>query len=479
MTTIKQPFSRYKPIIDDWEAFQDFIKRPLSTTIWANPLKTTPEKLSQLLTESNIPHEPISWHQGGFRLPSEFKPGLRWEYLAGLYHVQEEVSMLPVRFMQIQPGERVLDMCAAPGNKTAQIAIALNNRGTVVANDRNPGRMRAARQTFNRLGLVNISTTVTDGSNYSKHAGLFDKVLVDAPCSCEGTCRKSPSSPIRPIKSSKLVGTQRALLRKGIQLCKPGGRIVYATCTFAPEENEMVVDALLRELGDGVRLLPVQPPPEFTTSSGLTSWGDDKFDPSLKNALRIWPHQNDTGGFFVAVLEKVGQKETAVSTNEPPFDVEQEREPWLTILADRFDLNPALFEDAHIFRGSKKKIYLVNDDHQPPQKPVPDAVGIHFMRVDGRFPKLTTGAAMLFAPHATRNIVELTAQQMVDFIARRELTLPAAQLQNCTGNGYVMLRFAGSWLGQGTLYMDKDGSGGGRVESLFPKAWSRNLPHLR
>jgi len=481
------PFSRYQSIIDDWDAFQEVIKRPLPTTIWTNPLKTTPEQLVQLLTDAGIEHEPIPWYPGGFTLAADFKSGLRWEYLAGLYHVQEAVSMLPVMFMDIQPGDRVLDLCAAPGNKTAQISVLLNNAGTVVANDRNPGRMRAARQTFNRLGLVNVTTTAVDGTSMSKQAGLFDKVLVDVPCTCEGTCRKDVSLLKKPVKSSKLVGSQTALLRKAVQLCKPGGRVVYSTCTFAPEENEWVVNTILEASGGTLHMVAVTPPDGFVTAPGLTEWDDQAFDPSLQHALRVWPHHNDTGGFFVAVLEKEvnakvergkdGKEDTFASFVPLHLCVKEEREPWVEVVTERYGVDTAVFDPFTIFRVGKKKVYLVNADHQPLQKPVPDAIGMHFMRVDGRYPKMTTGAATVFAPHITRNFIDITPEQVIDFMARRELSILAAQLANCTGNGYVMLRFKGVWIGQGTLYMDAEG-GNGRVESMFPKAWSRNLKQV-
>ncbi|MCA9924330.1 MAG: RsmB/NOP family class I SAM-dependent RNA methyltransferase [Anaerolineales bacterium] len=483
----RSPFSRYQPIIDDWDAFQEVIQRPLPTTIWTNPLKTTPEQLAALLTDAGIDHEPLPWYPGGFRLATEFKSGLRWEYLAGLYHVQEEVSMLPVLFMDLQPNDRVLDLCAAPGNKTAQIAVMLNNRGTVVANDRNPGRMRAARQTFNRLGLVNVTTTTADGANFSKHAGLFDKVLADVPCTCEGTCRKDISLLLKPVNSAKLVGVQTALLRKAVQLCKPGGRIVYSTCTFAPEENEMVVDTILRESNGGLRVVAVTPPTGFVVTPGLTEWDGKTIDPSLQHALRVWPHHNDTGGFFVAVLEKEEINAKAERSKDGENDlasfaplhlcVEEEREPWVEIVSRRFGIDAEIFRPYTIFRVGKKKVYFVNADHQPLERPSPDAIGMHFMRTDGRYPKLTTGSATLFAPHVTRNFVEITAEQVIDFMARREFPVPAAQLIHCTGNGYVMLRFKGAWIGQGALYMDAEGENG-RIESLLPKGWARELTEV-
>ncbi|MEM7346677.1 MAG: RsmB/NOP family class I SAM-dependent RNA methyltransferase [Chloroflexota bacterium] len=184
------PFERYRPIVDDWHAFQDKILAPLPVCVWTNTLRLTPEALANFMAEDGLPFEQLGWYPQGFKLPAGIKPGNQWPYLAGLYHVQEEVSMMPVQMLDPQPGERVLDLCAAPGNKTAQIAIALENRGTVIANDINFGRLKALRQSIEWLGITNITTTVYDGGNYPREAGLFDKILVDAPCSCEGTSRR-------------------------------------------------------------------------------------------------------------------------------------------------------------------------------------------------------------------------------------------------------------------------------------------------
>ncbi|NHZ71887.1 MAG: RNA methyltransferase [Aquificales bacterium] len=464
------PFTRYQDLIDDWDAFQEAVKRPLPTTIWVNPLRTTPEQLQTLL---DIPMEPIPWHPGGFRLPPDFSAGRHWAYLAGLYHIQEEVSMLPVRFLAMQPGERVLDLCAAPGNKTAQIGVALNNGGTIVANDRSTGRMRAASHALNRLGLTNVTTTTTDAVNYPKASGFFDKILADVPCSCEGTCRKDRSVTWRvSVKDSrKLVGSQLAILRKAVQRCRPGGRIVYATCTFAPEENELIVDAMLQDYGDFIRLLPAEVPC-FQTSPGLIEWQGQALHPDLHHALRVWPHQNDTGGFFVAVMEKFADPrsmaDNALVEESQALVVTGEREPWLSILSDRFGIEPANFDDYVIFREGRKGVYITNANQQPTLKPKPDTIGMLFMRTDGKYPKLTTAAALQFGYLATKNVIDLQPEQVQMFIGRQDFDIGAAQVQNVSGTGYIVLRYKGFVAGLG-VYREHLGL----VESLFPKGWAR------
>ncbi len=206
-----------------------------------------------------MPAIPVVWHPGAYRLPAETDAARRLPYLAGWYHLQEEVSLLPVHLLDPRPGERVLDLCAAPGNKTAQIAVHVGSTGVVVANDLSEQRMNVLRTTRDRLGLLNLVFSAEDARRFQTPERLFDRVLADVPCSCEGTVRKYPHA-IRHASlqnSLRLASIQRDILLRAVVCCRPGGRIVYSTCTFAPEENEAVVDAVLRHLGpDQVRLVP-------------------------------------------------------------------------------------------------------------------------------------------------------------------------------------------------------------------------------
>lgn len=464
-------FARYKSLVHDWEAFLATVQRPLPNTIWVNPNKISSSAFVGLMHESGIHLKPIPWHADAFKLPENVSPGLRWEYLAGMFHVQEEVSMLPVYLLDLQPTDRVLDMCAAPGNKTAQMSVLMGNRGTIVAVDRNGGRMRAARQVFNRLGIVNVTAVTHDAGNLPKGIGRFDKVLADVPCTCEGTCRKDPDIVNRVDEASyqRLARKQKAILRKAVQLCRPGGRIVYSTCTFAPEENEMVVDAILKESHGRVRLLPVEIP-GFTLAHGITEWQDQIFDSSLKLAARAWPEQNDTGGFFMALLERLPDGEVV---EEAPTAVDLypdliQPEPWLSQTRDRFGLDTAVFAAYDILRMSKRGIWLINSDHQPAQVPKPDSIGMTFIRSKGKYPKLTTASALYFGEQATRNLVDLDAAQALAFYGRQEFPVSSDQLIDCNSSGFVMARFRGFPIGIGIYRQAK-----GTLESTFPKGWAR------
>jgi NOL1/NOP2/sun family putative RNA methylase len=453
---------RYRPLIDDWQAFTDACAAPLPMALWRNPRRLGAEAFEALLREEGLQLHPLGWNPLGYRVAREQRPGAQWWYLAGLAQIQEEAAQLPVRLLDPQPGERILDLCAAPGGKSAQIAARLANTGTVVANDLRIGRIRGLRGNLERLGLANVSVTQGDGTGYPEAAGAFDRVLVDAPCSGEGTLRKRSAlaQASGPEFSLRLAAVQRALLRRAVALCRPGGRIVYSTCTFAPEENEAVVDAVLRELDGQVALSPAVVD-GLATAPGLTRWDGQGYDASLDRSLRLWPHLNDTGGFYVAVLDKA-EDAPCLAGEAPaltPFEVP--------------DLHRLLREDHGLSdcpelrwvgcRLSGRGLYLTNPDHRPP--PARETTGLRFARPKSRPLKLTTAAAMQIAAAATQGVVDLEREQIGPYLSRAQFTLKAAQSQAAAA-GHVLVRYAGVGLGMG-WYRPV----GRTLESLFPKAW--------
>ncbi len=302
------PFQRYRPIIDDWDGFLAALNRPLPTCVWAHPHRIERGELRRRLEADGFSCRPVSWHPRALLLDNLDRPGHRFEYLAGLYHVQEEVSLLPPVLLAPEPGERHLDLCAAPGNKTAQLALAMDNRGTVVANDRDINRLRALRRNIDRLGAINVTITSEDAANYPAAAGRFDAVLADVPCSCEGTTRKDPDAVIRDAErdAAGQTGVQTAILTRALRLCRPDGRVVYSTCTFAPEENEGVVETAIQRAAEFDVTVTIEPVslPDFDYDQGLTTWRGREFRPTMRRAIRVWPHCNDTGGFFAVRLRR-------------------------------------------------------------------------------------------------------------------------------------------------------------------------------
>ena len=290
----------YHAILPEVEKFSATVACKLPQTFWINPLRAD----ASIFSDNEI--QSLPWRPNAFTYLGEERLGCSWQYQTGLIQTQEAVSMLPILLLDPKPHEKIIDLCAAPGNKTAEIAIALQNTGTVIANDRSYQRLKALGQLMRRMGIINITLTVQDALNYQAFPGFFDKVLVDAPCSCEGTLRKRPHKLITPSprEHRHMASRQIAILKKAIQLCRPGGRIVYSTCTFAPEENEGVISAILNKQSDQVRVIPIELD-YFNWCDGVTNWQDETYHPDVKQTMRVWPHLNDTGGFYVAVLERL------------------------------------------------------------------------------------------------------------------------------------------------------------------------------
>ncbi len=299
-------FERYRPIIDDWSAFSAALARPLPSVLWCNTLRLSSEHLAQLLRRDGFDPQPIPWYPKAFKLPPGVRAGKTLPFLTGCFHLQEEVSQLPVVLLDPQPGDRLLDLCAAPGNKTLQAAVHMHNRGTVIANDKSKHRLGIMRRNIERLGVTNIAILQADASNLPKRLGRFDRVLADVPCSCQGTSRKNPEVLRLGFRPGARQRGQTSILRKAVQRCRVGGRVAYSTCTYAPEENEAVVDQILSEADGALRLLPARLP-GLVGRPGLSSWQGQDFDSSLQQCLRVYPHHQDTGGFFVALLHKAAE----------------------------------------------------------------------------------------------------------------------------------------------------------------------------
>lgn len=463
---------RYRSIVPDWPAFLDALTRPLPLCMWTNTLRATADEVAEHLENAGLDLQPLAWHPGAFKGPPAGLAGRSLPFLTGLAHIQEEVSLLPVVLLAPSPGERVVDLCSAPGNKTAQIAVALRNTGTIVANDRSALRARATRGILDRLGIVNTTITTADAGNLPDRIGRFDRVLADVPCTCEGTTRKHIDALVRsgPSVSLELHRRQLAILRKAIQLCRPGGRIVYATCTFAPEENEMVVDAALRENAGIVTPLPARIE-GLASSPGLTEWEGSVFDPGLALSMRIWPHQNDSGGFFVAVLGKTQSTDPRAGRDRdaPDFALSlEEAAHWKHLLIERFGFPETAFYGLRLHQPNKKIVTAVASDHERVDRPGPVSVGMPLVRVALRHPKLTTAGARLLGRMATRNVLRADEAQAQAYVHRDAFSISEDQEEELDGTGYVLVVYGGMTLGVG-LYLHAHRL----VKSMFPKVLAR------
>jgi len=294
-----RPLDRYRPFIAEWDDFAAACGRPLPTDARINPLRSSLESLRDRLAPRGITIESSAWDPCIIRASRPI--GRTLEHWLGLFYLQERVQAAPVLALDPRPGERILDLCAAPGGKTVDIATRMRNVGLVVANEPNGRRQQALLTNINRIGVWNVTVTEYRGQDFP-HAMAFDRVLVDAPCSAEGTLRKQSTlrdgAALPAIR--RLARIQELLIVRAFDLLRVGGVLVYSTCTFAPEENEAVVSHLLTRRD--ARVTVFQPP--FPHSTGLEAWNGTTFETGTALCVRIYPHHLDSGGGFVARIER-------------------------------------------------------------------------------------------------------------------------------------------------------------------------------
>lgn len=268
----------------EYPAFLESLERPRAVALRFNPLKGERPVLPFV-------GAPVPWEPEGFYYDPETRPGLHVYHEAGVYYLQEASAMAPVALLDPKPGERVCDLCAAPGGKTTQIAGRMLGRGFLVCNEINPKRAKILSRNIERMGVANALVTNEHPETLaSRFPGFFDRVLVDAPCSGEGMFRKEEAAVTDWSQETvqMCARRQREILDSAARLVRPGGRLVYSTCTFAPEEDEETVAAFL------------EAHPEFTPEPVEAPW----FVPGENASYRMWPHKLLGEGHFAAVLRK-------------------------------------------------------------------------------------------------------------------------------------------------------------------------------
>lgn len=295
---------RYRPLVGEWERFLAAHRSPEPVTLRVRSGRISRAALTDRLGRAGFRAEPVAGLDAYLRLAPGAGPVAQTvEHWLGLFHVQQAVMALPTLALGVSAGERVLDLCAAPGGKTTHLAELMGETGPLIAVEPKEKRIRGLLGNIYRLGYRNVIVVAGDGRTLPEGVS-FDRVLVDAPCSGEGNYRRRAGRlPPRTAEFSRYVTrVQEALLRHAIRLTRPGGTIVYATCTYAPEENEAVVDRVLRDAPVTVGEIPL----ELPHSPGLTAWAGERFHADLVKTWRVYPHQMDSGGLYMARLLRRG-----------------------------------------------------------------------------------------------------------------------------------------------------------------------------
>jgi len=300
---------------DEYAAFLVSYEQPPSIGLRVNTLKLSPEKFVSIFPDALEPN-PLS--SSGFILPPDSRPGKHPYHAAGLFYLQDPSAQAVAELLTPQPGELVLDLAAAPGGKTTHIAALMQNRGVLIANDVNPKRVRDLARNVERWGAHNVVVTNESPSRLADQFGaVFNRVLVDAPCSAEGVFRKEPRArgkwQLKLVESCAL--QQGSILQDAARLVRSGGVLVYSTCTFAPEEDEGTLARFLVEHSDFEMVVPPKIP---GVDRGHPEWLEDA-DPALEleNAIHLWPHKAPGEGHFIAILHRKGADATPVTLHTP------------------------------------------------------------------------------------------------------------------------------------------------------------------
>ena len=275
-------------------------------------LRRNPLRFDAALPDFGL--ERVPWCPEGYTYDPACRPGLHPYHEAGLYYLQEPSAMAPAEILGARPGERVLDLCAAPGGKATQLAAAMAGAGLLICNEIVPARARALSRNLERMGVRNaLVLNETPDRLAARLPGFFDRILVDAPCSGEGMFRKEADAVTdwSPETVALCAARQGTILDAAAQMLRPGGRLVYSTCTFSPEEDEGVIAAFLAAHPE-FALLPIE-----GFAPGRPEWADG--NPELTRCARLWPHLLRGEGHFAALLEKRGGEvgAAALEAGEP------------------------------------------------------------------------------------------------------------------------------------------------------------------
>ena len=455
---------------EDYEAFLTGFDGQRQYGLRVNTLKMNLEEFERI---APFHLKKVPWISNGYFYEAEDAPAKHPFYSAGLYYLQEPSAMTPASRLKVQPGERVLDLCAAPGGKATELGAALQGEGLLVANDINTARARALLRNLELFGISNSFVT-----NEPPHVlaerfpEFFHKIMVDAPCSGEGMFRKNPAvvdswQEKGPEYFSKL---QREIIVQAADMLLPGGMMFYSTCTFSPLENEKTITHLLKERPD-MEVIPMEDYEGF--AEGLTSYRGEVFDESCKLCRRIWPHKMSGEGHFMALLHKKNGIQQQVQQTVSQSSI------WWEKCKDLNKEQKAAAEDffSHVnIAYDGKRIDVRGDNLYYLPAPKYDGRGLHFLRNGlfmGEFKKKRFEPSQPFA-------LALHAQdfdQVLDFPADDERlsrylrgeTLDVSDLiaGEKKRKGWQLVMVAGHPLGFGKLVNNN-------LKNKYPAGWRKN-----
>ena len=442
----------------EYEAFCKSYESPAVRGLRFNKIKTA-------AYGAGLPFElenSVPWCKEGFTFSGDTRPAKSIFYHTGLFYIQEPSAMTPAEVLGVLPGQRVLDLCAAPGGKSVQIAGYLQGEGLLVANDASPSRSRALVKNLERAGVTNAVVITEQPKKLAERFGnFFDRILVDAPCSGEGMFRRDPDA-VKAYTANKpeaCRAVQLQILHQAAAMLKPGGRLVYSTCTFNPLENEGTIAAFLDNHKD-FTLIPIDHA-KLGISQGRPEWTAQGDEYNLQHTARIWPHLSHGEGHFAALMEKVARP--SVSLHSTP-DIRCAVPKEFTAFCKEHLSNPDMFDAPFVTHGIN--LYLQ-----------PEALDLRGIRVarsgwhlgecaKGRFVPSQALAMGLRKDDAVYSI-ELSQENTTRYLKGESLNIADCESREPmpSGKPWVLMCYQGFPLGWARLVQ-------GRLKNNLPVGWA-------
>lgn len=382
--------------------------------------------------------EPVPWTTNGYYYRTEDRPAKHPYYYAGLYYLQEPSAMLPAELLPVVPGDRVLDLCAAPGGKSTELGAKLAGEGLLVANDISSSRAQALLKNLERFGIGNMVVTSESPDKLADvFGGYFDKILVDAPCSGEGMFRKDPAL----IKSWEergpgyYVPVQREILKAAVRMLAPGGYLLYSTCTFTSSENEENIHWLLEQEPE-LELSPLQP---FDGAAAGTDGAP---------VIRLFPHRVKGEGHFAALLKKKGDARALDSQNVMRMTDNEKEVRFLEKETDLFDFFEAIKRPL-----DGKRLMVKNDQVYELPTGFDRRLKLRYLRTGlllgelrrGRFQPSQALAMSIAAPEGMNHVSFAAAdERVVRYLKGETVALDGNEM---CGNGWCLVCVDGFTLG--------------------------------
>lgn len=407
----------------DYQLYLDSFQEDAHQGLRVNTAKISVEDFLKI---SPYKLEPVAWCPNGFYYEKQEKPAKHPYYYAGLYYIQEPSAMTTASLLPVEEGDCVLDLCAAPGGKSTELGAKLNGTGLLVTNDISNSRAKALLKNIEVFGIGNaLVTSEPPNVLAERFPGFFDKILIDAPCSGEGMFRKQ-NNMVKAWEQNGVdmfVGLQRSILKEAVTMLKPGGKLIYSTCTFSKEENEQSVEYLL-SLDDSLHLVELPLFPGF--DKGHPEWGLTGNE-ELTKCRRLWPHRIKGEGHFVAMVEKDESGKAFFGSSDYVFSkdkLSEEAVSFIQELGYPFDMNR--------FDVQKERVFYIPEN-------LPDVRGLRILRCGlymgdmkkNRF-EPSQSLAMFLKQNQFKNIVNLNVddERVIKYLKGETIELQENEIQN-------------------------------------------------